>query len=230
MLQGRPSVVSETVRAFGAGLLFAAVLATACSEESGPTAPSSRGTSASTGTADESAPADRMSVIRPSRDPRHSPTPTRTGTRTATPTPTITPTPTSTPTVTPTPTPSFPILTLRAVDWQWDFYGPDAIPGPPYPGMNTITIHKDVTYELHVYNGGPPPDPGVASHVFSGIPGLGLSAATLVSTADGGSEVVMRFKPTATGRFLFNCADTNCSIGDIARQHDQMYGFFVVVP
>lgn len=230
---GRPGLAlwKETARAIGTGLLLAAVF-TACSEESGPTAPARQSASAQP---DEPTPSDRMSVIRPSRDARHTPTPTAAGhttpgTPTKTRTPTITPTPTPTPTVTPTPTPAFPIITLRAVDWQWDFYGPDAAAGLPYPGLNTITIHKGVTYELHIYNGGPPPDAGVASHVFSGIPALSLSAATLVSIADGGTEIVQRFTANATGRFIFNCADTNCSIGDIARQHDQMYGTFLVVP
>ncbi len=224
-------------RALGLGLVSALAYLIACSDSNGPTAPRT----GSGATAEEPTVIARMPILRVTRD-YHSiflVTPTRTpthhGASTATPTPrgpsatpTPTPTATATPTPTPTPTPAFTIVRLRAVSWEWDFYGPNAQLGPPYPGFNQITIKKGQLYELHAFNGGPVPDPGVAPHVFSGQPGLGLNAATLVSLDGGGTEYVQQFRPMTTGTFFFNCGDTGCSTGDISRQHDQMFGAFVV--
>lgn len=167
-------------------------------------------------------------------------TPTRTptaaaGPPTSTAVPADTATPTVTPTITPTPTrtPAGVVITLRAVSWQWDWYGPPSTPisaTSPWPGLNTITLKKGTTYELHIYNGGPVPPPGVNPHLFSGIPALGLPAVQLVSLDDGGSEVVYVFTPQATGSYFFNCADTLCSDGNIANQHDHMNAWINVVP
>lgn len=237
--------VNRTGRALGLGLVSALAYLIACSDSTGPTAPRS----ASEQTAEEPTLVARMPILRVTREfhsiilvtptptPTHhgptTPTPTHkpgtvTPTPTITPTPTQTPTQTLTPTLTATPGPPVTIVTLRAVSWEWDFFGPNASVGPPYPGFNTITLKKGQLYELHAYNGGPVPDAGIAPHVFSGVPGLGLNAATLVSLDGGGTTYVQQFTPTTAGNFFFNCADTGCSTGDISRQHDQMFGMIVV--
>jgi PKD repeat protein len=177
-----------------------------------------------------------------SKPPTHTPTPTRTPggpdpTRTATstptptgipPTPTRTPTPTVSPTPTPTPTPTGgPIVVkLRAVYWQWDFVeGPETSHTAPYPGVNTITLHRGQTYEFHVYNDGPVLDPPLNPHSFSGVAAIGLNGAVLET---GAPDVIQTITPGTTGNFPFNCTLSDCGTG--ANQHDAMHGVIKVVP
>jgi heme/copper-type cytochrome/quinol oxidase subunit 2 len=156
------------------------------------------------------------------------PTPTRTHTPLpGTATPTSTPTPTRTPTPTATAGPSGPIvIRLRAVYWQWDFVtGPDRSQTDPYPGINTITLKKGQTYEIHIYNDGPVLDPLLPPHNFSGIADLMLSGVVLET---GGGESVQTFTPTVTGDFPFLCTFSDCGTGP--NQHDAMHGWIRVVP
>jgi len=157
------------------------------------------------------------------------PTPTRTPTTTPTgvaPTPTATLTGTPTPSPTPTPTPGPVVVKLRAVYWQWDFVqGPETSQTAPYPGVNTITLHKGVTYEFHIYNDGPVLDPPLNPHSFSGVAAIGLNGCELDT---GAADVIQTITPTTTGNFPFNCTFTDCGTG--ANQHDAMHGVIKVVP
>jgi hypothetical protein len=156
------------------------------------------------------------------------PTPTRTPLRTSTPGPSLTPTPsgvlpTSTPfptglsTATPTPTdaPAI-VIRLRAVDWQWDFYG---LPGRPDGGPNA-TLRLGQKYELHVFNGGIVDTP---PHQFSGNAALGISGFGPLEA--GGPEYVVTFRPTVVGAFSYLCTDSTCGVG-----HDNMTGLITVLP
>ena len=153
-------------------------------------------------------------------------TATRVPTRTATPTRPPLPTRTASPTPTPTPPAGPVVVRLRAVDWQWDFVqGPNTGNTAPYPGINTITLTRGVTYEFHVYNDGPVLDPPLPPHGFSGIAALGLNGGELDT---GGPELVQTITPSATGDFPFLCTFTDCGTGP--NQHDAMHGVIHVVP
>ena len=154
---------------------------------------------------------------------------TRTNTPTRPPMPSATPTsapPAPTPTATPTPPAGPVVVKLRAVDWQWDFVqGPNTGHTAPYPGVNTITLTRGVTYEVHVYNDGPVLDPPLPPHAFSGIAALGWNGGELDT---GGPELVQTITPNATGDFPFLCTYSDCGTGP--DQHDAMHGFVHVVP
>lgn len=187
----------------------------------GPSSP----TPSATATAPE---ATRTRTPTPSRTPTPprapSPTPAQTPVSTATTTATPVPSATSTPTA--TPGPSAIVVRLRAVYWQWDFVaGPDTSNTPPYPGVNTITLKKGLTYEFHIYNDGPVLDPPLPPHGFSGVAALGLSGASLET---GGAESVQTITPNVTGDFPYLCTFTDCGTG--ANQHDAMHGIIRVVP
>lgn len=156
-------------------------------------------------------------------------TPTPTSTRpAATPTPTSTATPTPVPPATPTATPgsSAIVVRLRAVYWQWDFVaGPNTSSTPPYPGVNTITLKKGLTYEFHIYNDGPVLDPPLPPHAFSGVAALGLNGAPLET---GAAEIVQTITPNVTGDFPYLCTFSDCGTGP--NQHDAMHGVIWVVP
>ena len=145
--------------------------------------------------------------------------PTRTATATRPPLPTRT-------APTPTPPAGPVVVKLRAVDWQWDFVqGPDTEKTAPYPGINTITLKRGLTYEFHVYNDGPVLDPPLPPHSFSGIAALGLNGGELDT---GGPELVQTITPNVTGDFPFLCTFTDCGTGP--NQHDAMHGLVKVAP
>jgi hypothetical protein len=118
------------------------------------------------------------------------------------------------------------VVRLRAVYWQWDFLaGGNTSSTPPYPGINTITLKRGLTYEFHIYNDGPVEDPPLPPHTFSGIAALGLNGAILQT---GGTESVQTITPSQIGDFPFLCTLTECGPG--ANQHDAMHGIVRVVP
>jgi PKD repeat protein len=124
----------------------------------------------------------------------HAVTPSPTVTATSTP-----PAPTATPTPTPTPTtPAVITVNLVASNFRWDFDG----------GGDAFTFHVGQPYQLRVSRSN-----GI--HAFSGIAGLGCSAADLNSTA------VCNFTPTAAqiGLHPFSCTVSSCGSG-----HSQMLG------
>ena len=158
----------------------------------------------------------------PGGTPGVSPQPSGTPTPTPTPTPTSglpdatpTPTPTRTPTPTPTDSPAI-VIRLRAVDWQWDFYG---VPGMADGGPDA-TLKLGQTYELHVFNGGIPDTP---PHRFSGNSALGISGFGPLEV--GGPEYVVTFRPAVVGAFSYICSESTCGVG-----HDDMQGLITVRP
>jgi heme/copper-type cytochrome/quinol oxidase subunit 2 len=128
---------------------------------------------------------------------------TPTSTRTRTPTPTPTPTPTS---------PGATVVNLVATQFQWSFNG----------GGSSFVMHVGQTYELRITDGDPP---GTAAHGFSGIPSLGVSAASLTA---GGTAVVRMVTPTAGQvdlNHFFSCNRSTCGSG-----HSSMIGSVEVQP
>lgn len=182
---------------------------------------------AAVATADEPTPIPRMPVVVGGRrrgpgatPPAASPTPALTPGLSPTPTPTppgptATPTAPSTPTPTPTSAPAI-VIRLRAVDWQWDFYG---VPGQPDGGPDA-TLRLGQTYELHVYNGGIPDTP---AHRFSGNSALGISGFGPLEVD--GPEYVVTFRPAVVGAFSYICSESTCGVG-----HDNMQGLITIRP
>jgi hypothetical protein len=108
------------------------------------------------------------------------------------------------------------VIRLRAVDWQWDFYG---VPGMPDGGPDA-TLKLGQTYELHVFNGGIPDTP---PHRFSGNSALGISGFGPLEVD--GPEYVVTFRPTVVGAFSYICSESTCGVG-----HDDMQGLITVRP
>ncbi len=159
------------------------------------------------------------------KTPTRTPSDTRTpsSTRTPTWTPTITPTPTITwtPTITPTPTPPF--ISLRAIQWQWNFC-PPAYPCPtvcPTSCGNEITLKVGQTYQVWAYNGDV--EDVIDVHGLSSVSAIGLVGGQL---PQGSSLAVQTITPMTPGDFAFNCT-TFCGS---AAGHDGMVGVFHVVP
>jgi len=141
---------------------------------------------------------------------------TRTPTKTRTPTATRTPTSTPSPTITPTPTPSGPpFVTLRAIQWQWDFISPDL----GLVGGSSITLQVGQTYQIQVCNEDLPDVTDV--HQFGGISALGLNGGQL---PNGVCLAVQTITPSGSGDYPFNCTNY-CGVG-----HDGMTGIIHVIP
>jgi PKD repeat protein len=128
---------------------------------------------------------------------------------------TVTPTPPG-----PTPTPTTPpssttIVELVGTRFDWNA----RIDGTP-SGPN-FTLRVGQTYEFRIRSGDPP---GTASHAFSGIPTLNLSAANI---NPGGQPVVRTITINAgqVGSHLYACTLTSCGDG-----HNDMVGNITVVP
>ena len=168
--------------------------------------------------AEDSTPIPRMPIVIGSRRRPPAATPSVPAQPTSTPTPTATgrsPVPTPTPTRAPTSAPAI-VIRLRAVDWQWDFYG---VPGMPDGGPDA-TLKLGQTYELHVFNGGIPDTP---PHRFSGNSALGISGFGPLEA--GGPEYVVTFRPTVVGAFSYICSESTCGVG-----HDNMQGLITIRP
>ena len=105
------------------------------------------------------------------------------------------------------------MIGLRGISWQWDFYGPGV------NGGSSITLKVGQTYEIHIFNNGPP---DASSHTFSGNADLGLSGAVL---DPGAPDVVQTFMPHAVGAYPFLCTDSSCGTG-----HANMTGLIQVEP
>lgn len=140
--------------------------------------------------------------------------------RTATPTLTATPTPTitHTPTITPTPTPAPPpLISLRAIQWQWNFFAPPEI--CPTSCGSQITLRVGQTYQVWIYNGDA--EDVVEAHSMGSISAIGLQGGSL---PQGGALPLQTITPMTVGSFAFNCT-TFCGFG-----HDDMLGMIHVVP